>query len=451
MYILKSTLKKQEGRIENNKHLSFSYRSMSEIDILAYEQVVASKQDIISVIPDYIKPFLADETVRIGYTTGNEYTTTIQSFWSEIDTYFHKIALHEKGHEQYDIIITCFSDMVKLFIVTDWIKQGWTDEKIKRALVLMRNEEHFYCTFNGEPLYKEELDKLLARDNTIGDYLSNKSSLPLYMEWEFGTKEEQEHRKQVFQEVDEVFSVIPFYTEKYSFERVLFDIVNNNSSYYLIVCYDEHWEIDAIEYSNHSNLSDILFTTRWAEVYRIDGYLIQIHNNKLDLWEQLKASKWVIDAKRERKREKVEFLEHIKSQVISLWEALQRHKQGTPKYKVLFTEKTQYENLILRVENELELKDYYIYDYMKETAEILPTLPPIKNISEFIKHMKGLVDWKVAIEIEHKSLKSIEVFRKEFMKTQAQLRATHPYAEIWWQLHKGRHKFSTIRYKKDIE
>lgn len=424
---------------------------MSEIEILPYEQVVASKQEITNIIPDYIKPFIEDEAVKRGYKTGNEYTKAILSFWDEINTYFRKIILYEKGHEEYDIIITCFSDMVKLFIVTDWIQQGRTEAKIKRALLLMSNEEHFYCTFNGEPLYKNELDKLFEWDNIVGDYLSHQSYLALYTEGEFGTKEEQEHRKKLFQEVDEVFSVIPFYTEKYSFERALFDIVNNNSSYFLIIYHNEHWEIERIEYSNHSNLSDALFTSRWTEVYRIDGYLLQIHNNKLDLSGQLKASKWIVDNKRQRKREKIEFLEHIKSQVISLWEALQRHKEGSQKYKTLHTEKTQYENLILRVENELELKDYYIYDYMKETAEVLPTLPPIKNIGELITHMKGMVEWKVSIEIEHKSLKSIEVFKKEFMKTQAELRATHPYAEIWGQLHKRRHKFSTVRYKKDIE
>ena len=88
---------------------------------------------------------------------------------------------------------------------------------------------------------------------------------------------------------------------------------------------------------------------------------------------------------------------------------------------------------------------------MTQTDNIIATLPPIKNIQEVLNHIDGMVEWTVAFNVKHKTVKSIEVFQKDFMRTEAELREKHPYAEIWWQLHKRRHKFSTVRYKKDIE
>lgn len=427
---------------------------MPEITILPYELFLLEEQTTENNIPDHLQPFLEDGKVNVGYKIGNEYTKIILSFWDEIEKYFHKITLHEKWHEQYDIISTCYSDIIKLFIVKDWIEQWRSDDKIKRVLLLMKNDEHFYCAFEWNPLNKNELDKIFEKGNFIGDYLSDKSYARLYTQGEFGTSEEQEEWKKTFQEVDKVFSIVPFYIETYTFERVLFDIINKNSHYFLIICYDEYWNIENIQYSSNNNLWDNLFTSKRTEVHRIDSYLLlHLHSksNSLDFWEQFKSSKSVMDNLRKRIKDKKDFLQHLKNQVVSLWETIQRHKQGSAKHSKLLAEQTQYQNLILRIENELELKDYYLYDYMTKPDTVIATLPPIKNIQEVRKHIGGMVEWNVAFDVKHKTVQNIEIFQKDFMRTEAELRESHPYAEIWWQQHNRKHKFSTLRYKKRIE
>ena len=117
--------------------------------------------------------------------------------------------------------------------------------------------------------------------------------------------------------------------------------------------------------------------------------------------------------------------------------------------------------LIEKMETELELWDYSLDEYkdildikedganMKKDGEAY--IPLMWKSEEFMKHLWAITEWTINAEIENKSIKEIQVFRKEKNQSEKKLKEDNPFAEVGWQQHDGRNTYSTIRYKKSLK
>ena len=407
-------------------------------------------------VPTHINILLENKIVTFIASFGSRYYKALQILGKWYKKYFHKLSV---SHSTWYITVEAsFSDLMRLFLLDVWNEAWWSKQKIRRVFLLLKYNSCNYLAYKWKWLSKDQINSFSEKYEYLVPYFTEESFKTVFfdlpMEW---WPEENKRVIKLYKGLENDFKVKQLMITHYRFECAIFDMISYGSSYSLWLVYKKGL-VDSIFFSNKHNLAYHLSGLVNVELYRLNPILLRLALSGSfekgflkNIWSIHDVD---IEDSQSRLLIKNNYYKELSTEYSSIFDKLESMDSNSYEYANLEKQLSLLENSLSKIMNEIILEDYHMYDYLASDDNLIDSKKiqsPSLNLEVLQEHMFDIVSGMFSAEIEQWKIKSVQVYKKDYKNMPKDIRVKYPYAEVWQQIYWGKHKFSTVRYKKDIE